>query len=84
MTFSELKIHDDGTKEEVDLIRNGRNTEVTDENKSIYVTEMYFLPHFRINLYCTRSIQKYLERMKLGLSYVVPPELLSVFEPHEF
>ena len=43
LTFSELKIHDDGTKEEVDLIRNGRNTEVTDENKNIYVTEMYLI-----------------------------------------
>ena len=28
LMFSELKIHDDGTKEEVELIPNGKNVEV--------------------------------------------------------
>lgn len=38
--FAELKIHDDGTKEEIELIPNGKNVEVTDDNKRQYVTEL--------------------------------------------
>lgn len=34
---------------------------------------------YRINLYCVNSIKKYLNQLKLGVSYVVPLELLSIF-----
>ena len=33
LTFSEIKVHDDGTKEELELIPNGKNIKVNDENK---------------------------------------------------
>ena len=50
---------------------------------SIYFICKSFNQH-RVQLYCYRSIKKYVEILKEGVNRVIPQQFLSVFEPHEF
>jgi hypothetical protein len=36
-----------------------------------------------MQLYCCHSIKKYIKALLSGIERVLPPQFLSVFEPHE-
>ncbi|CAM9961184.1 unnamed protein product [Ectocarpus fasciculatus] len=65
-----------GRHEVVDLIPNGRNVMVTDENKLEYVQR---ITHHRM----TNSIRGQIEAFLEGFHELVPPELISIFTPQE-
>ena len=60
----------------VDLIPNGRNIAVTDENKSEYIR---LIAHHRT----TSAIKAQIEAFLRGFYDLVPPELISIFSPTE-
>jgi len=35
-----------------------------------------------IQLYCSRSVHKYIKALQVGIYRVIPSQYLSVFEPH--
>lgn len=65
-----------GQVEIVDLIPDGRNIPVTDENKMDYVR---LITHHRM----TSSIQPQIDAFLEGFHDLVPPELISIFNEHE-
>ncbi|CAM9823054.1 unnamed protein product [Sphacelaria rigidula] len=65
-----------GRHEVVDLIPNGRNVMVTDQNKLEYVQR---ITHHRM----THSIRAQIEAFLEGFHELVPPELISIFTPKE-
>ncbi|KAL8761175.1 MAG: hypothetical protein Q9184_002687 [Pyrenodesmia sp. 2 TL-2023] len=74
-TFS-AETDDFGVTEIVDLIENGRNIPVTEENKHEYVQRVV---EYRL----TGSVQTQLEKFLGGFHDVVPPELISIFNEQE-
>jgi len=60
----------------VDLIPNGRNIPVTDDNKSEYIR---LIVHHRT----TSGIKSQIEAFLGGFYELVPPELISIFSPTE-
>lgn len=65
-----------GRKQQYDLVPNGENILVTDENKEEYL--LLRLRHRMLD-----SIKPQLENLLRGLYEVVPPDLLSVFDYQE-
>jgi E3 ubiquitin-protein ligase HUWE1 len=65
-----------GRTQVVDLIPNGRNIVVTDENKSEYIR---LIAHHRT----TSAIKSQIESFLTGFYDLVPPELVSIFSPTE-
>jgi E3 ubiquitin-protein ligase HUWE1 len=47
----------------------------------LHKCKLYF--YHRINLYCTKSIEKYLNSLKRSIYKIIPSDLLSIFEPFE-
>lgn len=60
----------------VDLIPNGRNIAVTDENKGEYIR---LIAHHRMSAAIRSQIDSFLS----GLYELLPPELISIFSPTE-
>jgi E3 ubiquitin-protein ligase HUWE1 len=60
----------------VDLIPNGRNVPVTDENKSDYVR---LIAHHRM----TTAIRSQIDSFLHGFHDLAPAELISIFSPAE-
>lgn len=76
LTFSVTEKDDDGKESEYDLVDNGRNIAVTDENKHEYSKSI-------LKYYLGRT-EKQMNAIKLGFRQFVPPELLKeLFEPEE-
>ena len=73
LTFSQ---NDPRINEEVDQIENGKNIEVTNENKVKYV---YLMANYKLNLQMKNQIKSFL----IGLEEVVPIKLLQMFTPDE-
>ncbi|KAI4262960.1 MAG: hypothetical protein L6R42_001875 [Xanthoria sp. 1 TBL-2021] len=65
-----------GVTEIVDLIENGRNIPVTEENKHEYAQRVV---EYRL----TGSVQAQLEKFLGGFHDVVPPELIAIFNEQE-
>ena len=65
-----------GKHEVVDLIPNGRNIEVTDDNKEDYIR---LVAHHRM----TTSIKAQLDAFLVGFYDMVPPALITIFSPSE-
>jgi E3 ubiquitin-protein ligase HUWE1 len=65
-----------GKTEEVDLIENGKNTNVTNENKKEYCMKKAF--HL---LY--KSVDQQIQQFLKGFYEVVPPKLVRLFEASE-
>ena len=65
-----------GKREVVDLIPNGRNIEVTDDNKLEYVQ---LVSHHRM----TSAIRSQIESFLDGFYDLVPPALITIFSPTE-
>ncbi|KAL8948008.1 MAG: hypothetical protein Q9222_005767 [Ikaeria aurantiellina] len=74
-TFS-TETDDFGVTEIVDLIENGRNIPVTEENKHEYVQRVV---EYRL----TGSVQEQLEKFLGGFHDVVSPELIAIFNEQE-
>ncbi|KAL9003607.1 MAG: hypothetical protein Q9188_003541 [Gyalolechia gomerana] len=74
-TFS-IETDDFGVTEIVDLIENGRNIPVTEENKHEYVQRVV---EYRL----TGSVQTQLEKFLGGFHDVVSPELIAIFNEQE-
>ncbi|KAL9596797.1 MAG: hypothetical protein Q9219_005556 [cf. Caloplaca sp. 3 TL-2023] len=74
-TFS-IETDDFGVTEIVDLIENGRNIPVTEDNKHEYVQRMV---EYRL----TGSVQAQLEKFLGGFHDVVSPELIAIFNEQE-
>lgn len=66
-----------GRADIVDLVRNGGEIAVTDENKIDYV-------HLMTDFLLTKSISKQLEAFLEGFHELIPRELISIFTPEEF
>jgi hypothetical protein len=49
----------------------------------IHILDVLLTPNHSVQLYCCRSIQKYIKKLTEGIYRVVPAQFLSVFEPHE-
>ena len=60
----------------VDLIPNGRNIPLTDENKEMYIKE-------RLKYVLLTSISEQLAAMLKGIFSVIPREMLSIFDHQE-
>jgi len=75
LTFS-AEIQKFGNTEVVDLIPNGRNIAVTDENKFDYIR---LVAHHRM----TSAIRSQIDSFLQGFYDLVPAELISIFSPAE-
>jgi len=75
LTFS-TEDHSFGWSETIDLIPNGRNTAVTDENKEKYVS---LICNHRMTTAIQEQTRAYLE----GFHELVKPELVSIFNAKE-
>lgn len=65
-----------GDEKVVDLIPNGRNVPVTEENKREYVQK---LVEYRL----TTSVSEQLEHFVLGFHDIIPAELVAIFDEQE-
>ncbi|KAL8772430.1 MAG: hypothetical protein Q9209_002381 [Squamulea sp. 1 TL-2023] len=74
-TFS-IESDDFGVTEIIDLVENGRNIPVTEENKHEYAQRVV---EYRL----TGSVQTQLEKFLGGFHDVVPPELIAIFNEQE-
>jgi hypothetical protein len=77
ITFSMTEKRGDDDLVVIDLIENGRNIDVTDENKDLYLER-----RFRYLLF--ESVSSQLFMFLRGLNDVIPSEYLAVFDPEEF
>merc|ERR1711871_203869 len=75
MTFS-ADFNELGQVTTVDLIENGRNIPVTDENKMLSVQ---LIAHHRT----TTAIREQIDAFLAGFHELVPPELISIFDAQE-
>lgn len=75
LTFS-AEIQKFGRTEVMDLIPDGRNVAVTDENKAEYVR---LVAHHRM----TTAIRSQIDSFLTGFYDIVPPDLISIFSPAE-
>ena len=74
-TFS-IESDDFGESQTIDLIENGRNIAVTEENKQEYVQ---LVIEYRL----TGSVQEQLENFLKGFHDIIPAELVSIFTEQE-
>ncbi|KAJ9649422.1 E3 ubiquitin-protein ligase tom1 [Coniosporium tulheliwenetii] len=74
-TFS-VETDDFGEKQIIDLVENGRNIPVTDENKHEYVRLV-------VEYKLTGSVKDQLENFLRGFHDIVPAELVSIFDEQE-
>ena len=75
LTFS-IEDHSFGRSQNIDLIPNGRNTPVTEENKARYVS---LVCQHRMTNSISSQIKAYLD----GFYEMVSPELIALFTPRE-
>ena len=75
LTFS-ADFNELGQTTTIDLIKNGRNINVTDENKLLYIQ---LIAHHRT----TTAIRKQIDAFLEGFHELVPPELISIFDAQE-
>lgn len=59
-----------------DLIENGRNVDVTNENKMQYI-------HLMVQWRAVTRVQEQINAIKKGLFEIIPREILTVFNDHE-
>ncbi|RPB27982.1 hypothetical protein L211DRAFT_476750 [Terfezia boudieri ATCC MYA-4762] len=74
-TFS-IEANDYGDKKIIDLIPNGRNTAVTEENKQEYVRMM-------VEYKLLTSVQEQMEHFLKGFHDIVPADLVAIFNEQE-
>ena len=74
-TFS-LETDDFGEKQVIDLIENGHNIPVTQENKEEYVQRV-------VNYRLFGSVQEQLDNFLKGFHEIIPPDLISIFNEQE-
>ncbi|GMM56512.1 E3 ubiquitin-protein ligase [Maudiozyma humilis] len=74
-TFS-IDVDDYGEHKTVDLIENGRNIAVTNENKHEYVKKI-------IEFKLCKSVQAQLDNLIQGFYSLIPKELISIFNEQE-
>jgi E3 ubiquitin-protein ligase HUWE1 len=74
-TFS-VETDDFGDKKIIDLVPDGRNVPVTDDNKHEYVR---LLVEYRL----LTSVQEQMENFLVGFHDIVPAELISIFNEQE-
>lgn len=65
-----------GEKQVIDLIENGRNIPVTQENKEEYVQKV-------VDYRLVVSVQEQLDNFLKGFHEIIPPELISIFNEQE-
>ncbi|KAF1336405.1 Hect e3 ubiquitin, partial [Globisporangium splendens] len=76
ITFSMTEKRGDGDLVVIDLIENGRNIDITDENKDLYLER-----RFRYLLFESVSSQLYV--FLKGIYEVIPPHIIMLFDPEE-
>ncbi|PIB02137.1 E3 ubiquitin-protein ligase TOM1-like [Cercospora beticola] len=78
ITFETFSVDIDrfGSTETVDLIENGREIPVTEENKHEYVRHVV---EYRL----IKSVQAQLDEFLTGFHDIIPPELISIFNEQE-
>jgi len=74
-TFS-VESSDFGVAKTVDLVPSGRNFQVSDANKRVYV-------HLISEFILTRAIRTQLQAFLRGFHQLIPPKLISVFNEQE-
>lgn len=74
-TFA-LETDDFGEKQVVDLVENGRNIPVTQENKEEYIQRVV---EYRL----VGSVREQLDSFLKGFHEIIPPELISIFNEQE-
>ncbi|KAF7117728.1 hypothetical protein CNMCM5793_006884 [Aspergillus hiratsukae] len=74
-TFA-VETDDFGEKQVIDLIENGRNIPVTQENKEEYVQRVV---EYRL----VKSVKDQLDNFLKGFHEIIPPELISIFNEQE-
>nr|POE96490.1 e3 ubiquitin-protein ligase tom1-like [Quercus suber] len=78
ITFETFSVEFDrfGVTETVDLIENGRNIPVTEENKQEYVR---LVVEWRL----IKSVAEQLQHFLVGFHEIIPPELIAIFNEQE-
>ena len=71
-----IESEDFGENRIIDLVENGRNIPVTEENKHEYVQKV---AEYRL----TGSVQEQLENFLKGFNDIIPAELISIFNEQE-
>ncbi|KAF9888103.1 hypothetical protein FE257_009239 [Aspergillus nanangensis] len=74
-TFA-VETDDFGEKQVIDLIENGHNIPVTQENKEEYVQRV-------VDYRLVRSVKEQLDNFLVGFHEIIPPELISIFNEQE-
>lgn len=74
-TFA-IETDDFGEKQVIDLIENGRNIPVTQENKEHYVQRVV---EYRL----VESVKEQLDNFLKGFHEIIPPDLISIFNEQE-
>jgi E3 ubiquitin-protein ligase HUWE1 len=74
-TFA-VETDDFGEKQVIDLIENGRNIPVTQENKEEYVQRV-------VDYRLVKSVKDQLDNFLKGFHEIIPPELISIFNEQE-
>nr|POE65975.1 e3 ubiquitin-protein ligase tom1-like [Quercus suber] len=78
ITFETFSVEFDrfGVTETVDLVENGRNIPVTEENKQEYVR---LVVEYRL----IKSVADQLQHFLIGFHEIIPPELIAIFNEQE-
>lgn len=74
-TFA-IETDDFGEKQVIDLIENGRNIPVTQENKEHYVQRVV---EYRL----VESVKEQIDNFLTGFHEIIPPDLISIFNEQE-
>lgn len=74
-TFA-VETDDFGEKQVIDLIENGRNIPVTQENKEEYVQRV-------VDYRLVKSVKDQLDNFLKGFHDIIPPDLISIFNEQE-
>ncbi|KAL5365688.1 hypothetical protein BJX96DRAFT_18474 [Aspergillus floccosus] len=74
-TFA-VETDDFGEKQVIDLVENGRNIPVTQENKEEYVQRV-------VDYRLLRSVKEQLDNFLKGFHEIIPPDLISIFNEQE-
>ncbi|KAL5343748.1 hypothetical protein BJX70DRAFT_393801 [Aspergillus crustosus] len=74
-TFA-VETDDFGEKQTIDLIENGRNIPVTQENKEEYIQKV-------VDYRLVVSVREQLDNFLKGFHEIIPPELISIFNEQE-
>ncbi|KAF7160404.1 hypothetical protein CNMCM5623_005959 [Aspergillus felis] len=74
-TFA-VETDDFGEKQVIDLIENGRNIPVTQENKEEYVQRV-------VDYRLVKSVKDQLDNFLKGFHEIIPPDLISIFNEQE-